>query len=50
MQESVYTFANYEYNFLLKRDDVCLMPLNTFITLSRFNDGGEIGIVGNKMA
>ena len=30
----VYTFVNYKYNVLLKRDDICLMPLSTFVTLS----------------
>ena len=34
----VYTFfVNYKYNVLLKRNDVCLMPLSTFIILSRFS-------------
>ena len=41
---------NYKYNVLLKRDDVCLMPLSTFVTLSRFDDGKEIRIVRNKIA
>ena len=45
----VYTFANYKYSVLLKRDDVCLTPLSTFVTLSRFDDGKEISIVRNKM-
>ena len=27
----VYTFVNYKYNVLLKRNDVCLMPLSTFV-------------------
>ena len=40
---------NCKYNVLLKRDDVCLMPLSTFATLSRFHDGKEIRIVRNKM-
>ena len=30
----VYTFVNDKYNFLLKRDDVYLMPLSTFVTLT----------------
>ena len=30
----VYTFVDYKYNVLLKRDDECLMPLNTFVTLT----------------
>ena len=33
-----YTFVNYKYKALLKRDDVCLMPLSTFLTLTRFAD------------
>ena len=28
----VYTFVNCKYNVRLKRDDVCLMPLSTFVT------------------
>ena len=27
----VYTFVNYKYNVLAKRDDVCLLPLSTFV-------------------
>ena len=46
----VYAFVNYKHNVLLKRDDVCLMPLSTFVTLSHFNDGKEIRIVCNEMA
>ena len=46
----VYTFVNYKYNVLLKRNDVCLMPLSTFVTLSRFDEGKEIRIVRSKMA
>ena len=46
----VYTFVNYKYNVLLKRNVFCLMPLSTFVTLSRFDDGKEIRIVGSKMA
>ena len=46
----VYTFVNYKYNVLLKRGDVCLMPLSTFLTLSRFDEGKEIRIVFSKMA
>ena len=46
----VYTFVNYKYNVLLKKDDVCLMPLSTFVTLSRFDEGKEIRIVHSKMA
>ena len=38
----VYAFVNYKYNVLLKKDDVFLMPLSTFVTLSRLNDGKEI--------
>ena len=43
-------FVNYKYNVLLKRNDVCLMPLSTFVTLSRFDEGKEIRIVRSKMA
>ena len=39
-----------KYKVLLKRDDVCLMPLSTFVTLSRFDEGKEIRIVRSKMA
>ena len=46
----VYTFDKYKYNVLLKRDDMCLMPLSTFVTLSRFNDRNEIRIVRDKIA
>ena len=46
----VYIFVNYKYNVLLKRDDACLMPLRTFLTLSRFNDRKKIRIVHDKMA
>ena len=46
----VYTFVNYKYNVLLERNDICLMPLSTFVTLSRFDEGKEIRIVGSKMA
>ena len=45
----VYAFVNYKYNVLLKRDDVCLIPLSTFATLSRFDEGKEIIIVRSKM-
>ena len=45
----VYTFVNYKYNVLLKRDDVCLIPLSTFEFLSRFDEGKEIIIVRSKM-
>ena len=45
-----YTFVNYKYKVLLKRDDVCLILLSTFVALSRFNEGKEIRIVHNKMA
>ena len=33
----VYTFVNCKYNVLLKRDNVFLMPLSTFVTLTRFD-------------
>ena len=46
----VYTFVNYKYNIFLRRDDVCLIRLNTFVTLSRFDEGKEIRIVRSKMA
>ena len=46
----VYTSVNYKYNVLLKRDDVCLMPLSTFVTLSSFDEGKEIRILCIKMA
>ena len=45
----VYTFVNYKYSFLLKRDDACLMSLSNFVILSRFDDGKEIRRVRNKM-
>ena len=44
-----FTFLNYKYNVLLKRDDVCLIPLRTFVTLSNFDEGKEIRIVRNNM-
>ena len=31
------------------RDDVCLMPLSPFVTLSSLDDGKEIRIVRNKI-
>ena len=37
----VYTFVNYKYNVLLKRDDACLIALSTFVTLSRFDEGNK---------
>ena len=46
----VHTFVNYKYNAHLKRADVCLMPLSTLVTLSRFDEGKEIRIVRSKMA
>ena len=46
----VYTFVNYKYNVLLKRDDVCLIPLSTLVTLSRFDEGKEIGIACSELA
>ena len=46
----VYTFVNYKGNVILKRDDVCLIPLSTLVTLSRFDEGKEIRIVCSKMA
>ena len=44
-----FTFLNYKYNVLLKRDDVYLIPLRTFVTLSYFDEGKETRIVRNKM-
>ena len=44
-----FTFLNYKYNVLLQRDDVCLIPLRTFVTLSYFDEGKETRIVRNKM-
>ena len=46
----VYTFVNYKYKALLKTDDMCLMPLSTFVTLSRFDERKEIRIMRSKMA
>ena len=45
-----YTFVNYKYNVLLKIDDVCLMLLSTFVTLSRFDEGKGTRIVCSKVA
>ena len=45
-----YTFVNYKFNVLLKTDDVCLMSLSAFVTLSSFDEGKEIRIVRSKMA
>ena len=46
----VYTFVNDKYIVLLKRDDVCLIPLSILVTLSRFDEGKEIRIVCSKIA
>ena len=46
----VHNFANCKYKVLLKRDNVCLIPLSTFVALSRFDNEKEIKIVRNKMA
>ena len=46
----VHNFVNYKYNVLLKRDDVCFIPLITLVTLSRFVDEKEIRIARHKMA
>ena len=46
----VYTFVNCKYNVRLKRDDVCLMPLSTFVTWESFGEGKEIRIVRRKKA
>ena len=45
-----YTFVNYKYNVLLKIDDVCLMLLSTFVTLSRFDEGKGTRTVCSKVA
>ena len=45
-----YTFVNYKYNVLLRRNNVCLMPLSIFVTLSRFDERKEIRIVQSKKA
>ena len=44
----VYTFVNYKCNVLLNRNDKCLMPFRTFVTLSRFDKGKENRIVRSK--
>ena len=46
----VYTFVNYKGNVILKRDDVCLIPLSTLVTLSRFDEGKEIRIACSELA
>ena len=46
----VYAFVNYKYSVLLKGDDVCLMPLSTFVNLSRFDEREGIRIVHGKMS
>ena len=46
----VYALVSYKFNVLLKRDDVCLMSLSTFVTLSRFKDWKKIRIARDKMA
>ena len=38
----LYAFVNYKYKVILKRDDVCLIPLITLVTLSRFDERKEI--------
>ena len=45
----VYTVVNYKCNVFLKRDDVCLIPRSTLVTLSRFDARKEIRIVCSKM-
>ena len=45
----VYTFVNYKHVFS-KRNDVCLIPLSTFVILSRFDEGKEIRVIRSKMA
>ena len=46
----VYAFANYKYNVLLKRDDECLMPLSTLVTVSCFDEWKEVRRVSSTMA
>ena len=46
----IYTFVNYRYNVLLKRDDVCLILLSILVTLSRFDEAKEITIACSELA
>ena len=46
----IYTFVNYRYNVLLKRDDVCLILLSILVTLSRFDEAKEIRIACSELA
>ena len=50
----VHNFVNHKYNVLLKRNDVCLMPLNTFVCVFhvhspwRLHLSGTVGMSGNR--
>ena len=50
----VHDFVNHKYNVLLKRNDVCLMPLNTFVcgfhvhSPWRLHLSGTVGMSGNR--
>ena len=50
----VHDFVNHKYNVLLKRNDVCLMPLNTFVCVFhvhspwRLHLSGTVGMSGNR--
>ena len=46
----IYTFVNYRYNVLLKRDDVCLILLSILVTLSRFDEAKEVRIACSELA
>ena len=46
----IYTFVNYRYNVLLKRDDVCLILLSILVTLSRSDEAKEIRIACSELA
>ena len=52
----VHNFVNHKYNVLLKRNDVCLMTLNTFVCVCvfhvhspwRLHLSGTVGMSGNR--
>ena len=53
----VHNFVNHKYNVLLKRNDVCLIPLNTFVCVCvcftstsqwRLHLSGTVGMSGNR--
>ena len=46
----VYTFVNYKYSVFSKRNEVCLITISTFVTLSHFDEEKENRIVRSKMA